>query len=80
MDHRVASGESLADFARIAKVAADQTEALLPFRPLGIRLEGIKAGLRVQHEIENTNVVSEGKKVRNETATNVAEATSDEDF
>ena len=80
MDHRVASGKSLTDFARIAEVAADQTEALLPFRPLGIRLEGIEARLRVQHEIENTDVVSERKKVRNETATDVAEATSDEDF
>ena len=80
MDHRVASGESLADFACIAKVASDQSEALLPFRPLAISLEGIKASLSVEHKVKNTDVVSEGKKVRNETAADVAEATSDEDF
>ena len=64
----------------MTKVAAHEREALLPLRPMRIRLEGLQAGLRVEHEIERADIMTERQEMWDQPAANVAESASDEYF
>ena len=80
MNDGVTANERFANFLRIAQVASHEGKALLPLRPHGIRLERFESGLGVKHEIEHPHIVAERKKMRNQSAADVAETTCDEDF
>jgi len=80
MDDSVPPSKGFADFLRIAQVAANETKALFILGPFRVGLEGLEPRRRVEHEIEDAHIVAERKKMRNQSAANVAEATCYEDF
>ena len=80
MDDSVPPSKGFANFLRIAQVAANEAKALFILGPFRVGLEGLKPRLRVEHEIEDANVMAEPEKMRDKPAANVAESASDEDF
>ena len=80
MDDSVPPNKGFANFLRIAQVAANEAKALFILGPFRVGLEGLKPRLRVEHEIEDANVMAEPEKMRDKPAANVAESACDEYF
>ncbi len=80
MDDSVPPSKGFAHFGRVAQVAANETNALFILEPFRVGLEGLEPRLRVEHKIEDADIVSEPQKMRDKPAANVAESACDEDF